>query len=384
MEKQPKITLTSDKPGARMFMLGNEALARGAIEAGARVVAAYPGTPSTEIVETLFGHRTSLGKMYIEWSVNEKVAFGLAFGASLCGARGLAVMKHVGVNVALDSIMSAAYIGARGGLVLLEAEDPGQWSSQNEQDNRFIAEEGFLPILEPSSAQEAKEMLVDAFRLSEEFGQPFILRSATRIGHSRSDITLGNIRLDSSTFKLDKDPDKLVLLPAVARKHRVLMIERLNKIKEAVNSWSYNNLKLVKNSKLGIITSGISYSFLLESLKWLNIDDKVSILRIGTPYPLPEKLIKDFLLNNNEVLVVEELEPYIENHLRALAQQFGTTNQIHGKDVLPRTGEFSIRKVTEAICRITGLKTPIDFSLIDNAINEASALLPFPPTQSLY
>ena len=193
MDNQVKLSLSSDSPGARLFVLGNEAIARGAIEAGVQVVAAYPGTPSTEIVETLLKYRKDLESMYVEWSVNEKVAFGLAFGASLCGARGMAVMKHVGVNVALDSIMTAAYIGAKGGLVLVEAEDPGQWSSQNEQDNRYIAEQAYIPVLEPSSAQEARDMVVDAFRLSEEFGQPFMLRSVTRIGHSRSDITLGNI-----------------------------------------------------------------------------------------------------------------------------------------------------------------------------------------------
>ncbi len=373
-----KLTLTSDAPGKSLFMLGNEAIARGAIEAGVRVAAAYPGTPSTEIVEELLNHRKDLD-MYVEWSVNEKVAFGVAFGASLCGARGLAVMKHVGVNVALDSIMTAAYIGAKGGLVIVEAEDPGQWSSQNEQDNRYMAEQAYLPMLEPSSAQEARDMLVEAFRLSEEFGQPFILRSATRIGHSRSDVTLGNIIKTPKKYSLERDPGKLVMLPATARKHRRLMIDRLERIKEAVNSWPCNNLVPVNNAKLGIITSGISYSYVLESLRWLKILDHVSILKIGTPYPLPEKLIKEFLQKNPELLVVEELEPYLENHIRALSQQFGYTNRIHGKDVLPLIGEYSIRKVTEALCDLMGLKTPIDFKKIDRAVKDAESVLPSRP-----
>ena len=359
-------------------MLGNEAIARGAIEAGVRVAAAYPGTPSTEIVETLLDHRRDLD-MYIEWSVNEKVAFGVAFGAALCGARGLVVMKHVGVNVALDSIMTAAYIGAKGGLVIVEAEDPGQWSSQNEQDNRFIAEQAYLPMLEPSSAQEARDMLVEAFRLSEEFGQPFILRSATRIGHSRSDVTLGSIIKTPKRYTLERDPGKLVMLPAVARKHRRLMIERLERIKEAVNSWPYNKLAMVENAKLGIITSGIAYSYVLESLRWLKIQGQVSILKIGTPYPLPEKLIKEFLQKTPELVVVEELEPYLENHIRAFSQQFGYNNRIHGKDVLPLIGEFSIRKVTEALCHLTGLNTPIDFQKIDWAVKDAESVLPSRP-----
>ncbi len=359
-------------------MLGNEAIARGAIEAGVRVAAAYPGTPSTEIVETLLNHRQDLD-MYVEWSVNEKVAFGLTFGASLCGARGLAVMKHVGFNVALDSIMTAAYIGAKGGLVIVEAEDPGQWSSQNEQDNRYIAEEAYLPVLEPSSAQEARDMTVEAFRFSEEYGQPFILRSATRIGHSRSDITLNAIVKNPQKYTLERNPGKLVMLPATARKHRHLMITRLERIKEAVNDWTFNKLELAKNAKVGVITSGIAYSYVLEALRWLEIRDQVSILKIGTPYPLPEKLIKEFLQKNPEVRVVEELEPYLENHIRALSQRFGYTNLIHGKDVLPLVGELSTRKVTEALCDSMGLKTPIDFKKIDLSVKGAEALLPSRP-----
>jgi indolepyruvate ferredoxin oxidoreductase alpha subunit len=360
-------------------MLGNAAIARGAIEAGVRVAAAYPGTPSTEILDSLMSHRSRLTNMYLEWSVNEKVAFGLAFGASLCGARGLAVMKHVGVNVALDSIMTAAYIGAKGGLVLVEAEDPGQWSSQNEQDNRFIAEEAYLPVLEPSSAQEAKDMLVSAFRYSEEYGQPFILRSATRIGHSRSDIALGDIQVNNGRFQLEKDPDKLVMLPAVARRHRRLMIARLERIREAVNSWPYNQLRLRRNARLGIITSGISYSYVLEALRWLKLDERVSLLKIGTPYPLPEKLIERFLKAVPEVLVIEELEPYLEKQVRALAQQYAVANIIHGKDLLPLAGEFNIRRVTEALCSLTGLPAPMDFRKIDELVSEAAPLLPYRP-----
>src|SRR5512136_658240 len=165
MQVTEKLTLTSDAPGGSMFMLGNEAIARGAIEAGIQVYAAYPGTPSSEISETLINLSKEL-KFYGEWSVNEQVAFEVAFGASICGVRAMTSMKHVGLNVAHDTLMSAAYMGARGGMVLVDADDPGQWSSQNEQDNRYIGEQACLPILEPSSPQEAKDMIVDAFRLS--------------------------------------------------------------------------------------------------------------------------------------------------------------------------------------------------------------------------
>lgn len=187
-----ELTINSDSPGERLFVLGNEAIARGAIEAGVQVASAYPGTPSTEITETLAGVARDRG-IYVEWSVNEKVAFEVALAASICGVRAMASMKHVGVNVAHDPLMTAGYIGAKGGLVLVSADDPWAWSSQNEQDNRHIAEQAFLPVLEPSSVQEAKDMMADAFRLSEEFKHLFMLRSVTRIGHARSDIVLGEI-----------------------------------------------------------------------------------------------------------------------------------------------------------------------------------------------
>jgi indolepyruvate ferredoxin oxidoreductase, alpha subunit len=375
LNNSEKIKISSDAPGARLFMLGNEALARGAIEAGVKMAAAYPGTPSTEIVETLISLQNDLD-MQIEWSVNEKVAFGAAFGASLCGVRGMAVMKHVGVNVALDSIMTAAYIGASGGLVIVEAEDPGQWSSQNEQDNRFIAEEAYLPVLEPSTAAEARDMLKEAFSLSEEFGQPFVLRSVTRIGHSRSDITLGTINRTKYRAVPTLDPDKLVMLPDAARKHRRLMIERLCRIKQAVNSWPCNRLKINPRAELGIIASGISYSYLLEALAWLKLEDRVSLLKIGTPYPLPEEPVKQILRLNPRILVVEELEPYLETHIKAVAQENGIITRIQGKDLLPKAGEYSVRIIVEAFCRIFNLKTPFDFKQADILVKETAPLLP--------
>jgi indolepyruvate ferredoxin oxidoreductase, alpha subunit len=375
VDKPEKIKISSDAPGASLFLLGNEAIARGAIEAGVGVAAGYPGTPSTEIVETLIGLQDDL-EMKVEWSVNEKVAFGTAFGASLCGVRGMAVMKHVGVNVALDSIMTAAYIGASGGLVIVEAEDPGQWSSQNEQDNRFLAEAAYLPVLEPSSVQEARDMLVDAFRLSEEFGQPFMLRSATRIGHSRSDVALKAIFQARRQANPKMDPDKLVMLPAVARKHRPLMVARLAKIQEDVDSWPYNQANINPLARLGIVASGVSYSYLLEAIAWLKLQDQVSLLKIGTPYPLPEKQISRFLRSVPRLLVVEELEPYLENHIKALAQEIGVNIRIQGKDMLPLTGEFSVRRIVEALSKMFGLQTPLDFSRIDDLAKEIRPLLP--------
>jgi len=373
-----ELTISSDAPGQRLFVLGNEAIARGAIEAGVQVTAAYPGTPSSEITETLAGVAKELD-MYVEWSTNEKVAFEVALAASICGVRALASMKHVGVNVAHDPLMTAGYIGAKGGLVLLSADDPSTWSSQNEQDNRYIALQGYIPILEPSSVQEAKDMMADAFKLSEQFGQLFMLRSVTRIGHARSDITLGEISRERRKGQFIKDRTRLVYTPREARINKPLMLERFERIKKAVNTLPYNRLKLADGAKLGIIACGLSYSYTLETVKWLGIEDKVSILKIGTPHPLPEELVIKLLKSVKEVLVAEELDPFVELHVKAIAGEHNIPVKIHGKDLLPRIGELSTRKITEAIAHLTKAKTPVDFASIDKLEQETAPLLPWRP-----
>jgi len=373
-----ELTISSGSPGQRLFVLGNEAIARGAIEAGVQVAAAYPGTPSSEITETLAGVAKELD-MYVEWSTNEKVAFEVALAASICGVRALASMKHVGVNVAHDPLMTAGYIGAKGGLVLLSADDPSAWSSQNEQDNRYIAEQGYIPVLEPSSVQEAKDMMADAFKLSEQFGQLFMLRSVTRIGHARGDITLGEISRERRKGQFIKDRTRLVYTPREARINKPLMLERFEGIKKAVNTLPYNQLKLADGAKLGIIACGLSYSYTLEAIKWLEIEDKVSILKIGTPHPLPEELVLKLLKSVKEVLVAEELDPFVELHVKAIAGEHNIPVKIHGKDLLPRIGELSTRKVTEAIAHLTRAKTPVDFASIDKLEQETAPLLPWRP-----
>lgn len=375
-----ELTIGSDAAGEKLYLLGNEAIARGAVEAGVQVAAAYPGTPSTEILETLAKVARTFG-IYVEWSVNEKVAFEVVLAASLCGLRAMASMKHVGVNVAHDPLMTASYIGAKGGLVLLSADDPWAWSSQNEQDNRYIAEQGYIPVLEPSSVQEAKDMVVDAFRLSEEFKQLFMVRSVTRIGHGRSDVVLGEIAKARRKGVFEKDRSWLVYTPTEARKNRVLMIERFERIKKAVNTLSFNQLNLVDGAKLGIIACGISYSYALEAVKWLGFDGKVSILKIGTPHPLPEELVKKLLSSVKKVLVVEELEPFVENHVKAIAGEANIRVKIHGKDLIPLVGELSTRKVTEAIVRLTKSEAPINFGELDKITQEVAPILPSrPPT----
>jgi indolepyruvate ferredoxin oxidoreductase alpha subunit len=375
-----ELTISSDVPGERLFVLGNEAIARGAIEAGVQVATAYPGTPSTEITETLAGVAKDFG-MYVEWSVNEKVAFEVALAASICGVRAMASMKHVGVNVAHDPLMTASYIGAKGGLVLVSADDPWAWSSQNEQDNRYIAEQGYIPVLEPSSVQEAKDMMTDAFRLSEEFKHLFMLRSVTRIGHARGDIVLGEISKERRKGSFKKDSSWLVYTPIEARKNKPLMLERFAKIKKATNSMVYNQLRLVDKAKLGIIACGLSYSYTLEALKWLRVEGKVSILKIGTPHPLPEELVIRLLKSVKKVLLVEELDPFVELHVKAIAGEANIPVEIHGKDLIPRIGELSTSKVTEAIARLLDAKPPVDFAQLDKLGQETASLLPWrPPT----
>jgi indolepyruvate ferredoxin oxidoreductase, alpha subunit len=380
MQATEKLTITSDAPGQSMFMLGNEAIARGAIEAGVQVMAAYPGTPSSELSETLINASKELG-FYGEWSVNEKVAFEVAYGASMTGVRSLTACKHVGLNVSHDALMSATYMGVVGGMVLVNADDPSQWSSQNEQDNRFIAEQAYLPVLEPSSPQEAKDMMLDAFKWSEEYGQIFMLRSVTRISHARGDVKLGPLPAEKKKGEFKKGSQQFVCMPAWARKNRILMIERLAKIKADVDNMPYNQLKMADGAKYGVIASGISYGYAMEALIWLGLEDKVSVLKIGTPHPLPEKLVKQLLSSVPEVLVIEELEPFVENHVKVIAQENGINVKIHGKDMVPVRLELSIRKATEAIMQLTGVKPPVDFNLIDNTIKETTPLLPErPPT----
>lgn len=366
------------KAGEKLFMLGNEAFARGALEAGVQVVAAYPGTPSSEITESLAEVAKELN-FYVEWSANEKVALEVAFGASLAGLRSLATMKHVGLNVAHDPLMSTSYIGAKGGLVILVADDPSEWSSQNEQDTRFVAEQAYLPVLEPNSPQEAKEMMAKAFEFSEQFHHPFILRSVTRVGHARSDVTLSELSRERSTGTFTKTPAAYVLAPAGARRNRVLAIQRMEQIKKAVDTSIFNDLKLVKNASLGVIASGLAYSYATEAINWLNLQDRVSVLKIGTTYPVPAELVKKLLASVKEVVVIEELEPFIENHVKVIAQENRINIKIHGKDVISFIGELSTGQVTRALASLSNSSEPIDFSAIETRSKAAEKLLPFRP-----
>ena len=370
--------LMKGAPGDRVLLMGNEAIARGAVEGGVQVAAAYPGTPSSEILDTLAEVADHFG-IYVEWSANEKVAFEVALAASYCGLRAMASMKHVGVNVAHDPFMTSAHIGAKGGLVLVSCDDPYAWSSQNEQDNRFIARQAYVPVFEPCDPQEAKDMTAKCFELSEEFHHPIMLRPTTRVCHARADVVLGEVPKEKRKGVYEGRPDLLMYDARGARINRVRMLQRFEKIREAVNELPYNRLELLDDAKFGVIGCGLSYNYVKEAIRWLKLDGKLSLLKIGTTYPVPEKLIAELLHSVNEVLVVEELEPFVELYVNAIAKDVNPSVKVHGKDLIPLIGELSTRKVTEGLAKATGSKLFLDYSSLDKFCEESKPLLPMRP-----
>jgi len=306
-------------------MTGNEAIARGAWEAGVKVAAAYPGTPSTEILESLATYPAA--DLHAQWSTNEKVALDVAIGASFAGRRALAAMKHVGLNVAADAFMSQAYIGVNGGLVLAVADDPGIHSSQNEQDSRIYAQFAIVPVLEPSDAQEALEFTRLAFEISEQFDTIAIVRGTTRLSHTRSLVKLGT-RAEPAARGFVESPAKNVMIPAHARARHTVVLAREAKLKAyfetaPINRWEKGD------AAFGVITAGTCYPYVREVLP------HATVLKLGASWPLPEGLLRRFCESVERVFVVEELEPVIERELRVLGCK------VEGKAYFPRTGEFS-------------------------------------------
>jgi indolepyruvate ferredoxin oxidoreductase, alpha subunit len=293
----------------KKFLSGNEAIAHGAYKAGCRVAAAYPGTPSTEILENIAHFKDSI---YCEWSVNEKVAMEVAIGASLAGSRALTAMKHVGLNVAADPLMTMSYLGANGGLVIVSADDPGMHSSQNEQDNRFFARFAKVALLEPSDSQESYDMTVQAFAISEQFNTPVILRTTTRTSHSSGIVYLGDFTpLPHTGRKYAKDVQKTVPVPLFARKMRLMVEERTEKLREYSETCSLNRIE-AGSKDVGIVTSGIAYQYVKE------VFPEASVLKLGFTNPLPRKLIESFAGSVKQLYVIEELDPYLEEQIRAM------------------------------------------------------------------
>jgi indolepyruvate ferredoxin oxidoreductase, alpha subunit len=355
--------LLTGKPGDQQLLLGNEAIVRGALEAGVAFATAYPGTPSSEVPLNFFQIQQETD-LYFEYSTNEKVALEVAAGAAVSGLRTMVTMKHVGVNVAADPLMTLAYTGVTGGMVILTADDPSLFSSQNEQDNRFYARLSGLPMLEPTTPQEAKDMTIYAFTLSEQLNLPVLLRTTTRINHSRGIVTLGEITPRRSKGNFVKDPFSYVTVPAVSRKLHVKLLKKYDLALEEANRSPFN--AVIGQGKLGIVTQGVSFCYVRDALEEMEVTGAFSVLKIGFSYPFPEGLVEKFLARVDKVLVVEELETIMEEAVRAAAQRIGRQIPIEGKGqgLLTRLYEYEPARVKKSIAQYFDLpyrkKEPVE------------------------
>ncbi len=318
----------------KKLLLGNAAVARGAYEAGATVVSSYPGTPSTEITEEI----VKFEEIYAEWAPNEKVAAEVAIGASIGGARAMSCMKHVGLNVMADPVFTASYTGVNGGLVLCVADDPGMHSSQNEQDSRHYAKASKIMMLEPSDSSECKEYTRLAFELSEKFDTPVFIRLSTRVSHSQSLVEQGE-RENVELKPYEKNIGKYVMMPANAIKRHVIVEERMRAIEAFAENTALNSCEFGK--KIGVITAGTSYVYAKEAL-----GDNVDFLKLGMVYPLPDKLIRDFADKHETVYVIEELDPFIEEHCKTLGIA------VKGKELFTLLGEYTPNMIRSAVLGI--------------------------------
>ena len=346
----------------KVIMLGNEAIARGAYEAGVKVSAAYPGTPSTEISENLVKYKDSL---YCEWSPNEKVATEVAIGASVSGVRAMSCMKHVGFNVAADPTYTVSYMGVNGGLVIVVADDPGLYSSQNEQDTRMVARAAQLPVIEPSDSAEAKEFIKIAFDLSEQFDRPFVYRTTTRLAHSQGLVEL-NERKEIEDKPYEKNIRKNVMMPGNAKLRHVEIEKRNQELAEAANTLPINRVEM-NDTKIGVITSGIPYQYVKEALP------EASVLKLGLVNPLPRKLIEDFASKVDTLYVVEELDPVIETQVKSWGIK------AIGKEIFTVHGEYSANMIRQAI-----LKEELDISKPAEAPGRPPILCPGCPHRGVY
>ena len=348
--------------GKKMIMLGNEAIARGAYEAGVKVSSAYPGTPSTEISEYLVQYRDDV---YEEWAPNEKVATEVAVGASLAGVRAMACMKHVGLNVAADPLYSVSYMGVNGGLVIVVADDPGLYSSQNEQDTRMVARAAQIPVIEPSDSAEAKDYFKMAFELSEQFDRPFIFRTTTRLAHSQGLVELQE-RVVPEDKVYEKNIQKNVMMPGNAKVRHIEIEKRNLELAEAANTLPINRVEM-NDTKIGVITSGIPYQYVKEAMP------EASVLKLGMVNPLPRKLIEDFASKVDTLYIVEELDPVIEEQVKSWG-----INAV-GKEILTVQGEYSANMLRKAI-----LKQDLDIKEPAAAPGRPPILCPGCPHRSVF
>lgn len=354
--------LLNTAAGERHLLLGNEAIVRGALEAGVNIVTCYPGTPSSEVPDT-FRRIGGEGRYTLEYSVNEKVAMEVGAGAAISGAMTLVTMKHVGVNVAADPLFTLTYIGATGGLVLLSADDPGCHSSQNEQDNRHYARFAGLPCFEPATAQEAKDMTHDALRLSRNLEQPVLLRTCTRVNHLRGPVTFGALpEKPAEKAGYSRQPMRYVPVPAVARARHLALEKNLATARAMAEESPWNTLQNRGGAKvrLGIIASGIARSYLADALHSGQWEEEVQVLQLGMTWPLPEKKISSLLAACDRVLILEEGASLLEHDIRALAQHRAIPVSIIGKgESLSIFGEYSHSIVKAAVVKFLGHECPV-------------------------
>ena len=315
----------------KKIMLGNEAIARGAWEAGVKVSSAYPGTPSTEISENIVKY----DEIYAEWSPNEKVATEVAIGASMAGVRSLVSMKHVGVNVAADPLYTASYIGVNGGMVMIAADDPGLYSSQNEQDSRAVARAAKVPVIEPSDSNEAKEFVKFAYDLSEKYDTPVIVRTTTRLAHSQGVVNLCD-RTEVADKPYEKNIKKNVMMPGMAKARHLHVEDREIRMAADAGSFPINRVEM-NDTEIGVITSGIPYQYVKEVLP------NASVLKLGLVNPLPKNMIKDFASKVKKLYIVEELDPIIEEQVKAMGIE------CIGKEIFTVQGEYSANMIRKAI-----------------------------------
>ena len=359
--------LLNETTGEKIMLLGNEAIARGAIEAGVAFATTYPGTPSSEISTNLF--QVSLEtELYFEYCTNEKVSLEVAAAAANSGLRSMCMMKHVGLNVAADPLITLAYVGVKAGLVILTADDPFMFSSQNEQDNRYYGKLAGIPVMEPSSVAEAREMTIAAFKLSEQLQEPVLLRATTRISHSSAFVSFGKAEKPRTEGDFQKNPFNYVPVPAVARKLHVKLLENLAKAEEISENSRHNFI--TGTGPLGIICSGVSYLYASDAVKELGIEGKIAILRIGISNPMPAKMITAFARGCEKILVIEEGEPFIEEKVQSILQKQGLVLPVRGKgeNLFSRLYEFDPAMVKKVIAKYFGIdyfpSIPVDTSTL--------------------
>ncbi len=373
--------ILSKKPGEKVILLGNEAIVRGALESGVNFVSTYPGTPASEIGNTFFRIAKKAG-VYFEFSTNEKVALEAGIGASFSGLKTLVAMKNFGLNVALDALIPFVYTGTKGATVIIVADDPSCHSSaQSEENSRFIAETSHIPILEPADPQECKDFVKLGFKISEKFNIPVMIRTTTRVAHQKTPVALGkmpNAKAKNLRGKFIKDVRRFVTLPPRVLEMKSELLEKIEKIrdlseKSTINQVIPNAKYKIQNTKIGIITSAVSYLYVMEGLKELNLN--LPVLKLGFFYPLAEKKIKNFVKNLKKVLIVEELEPFLEKEVERLAKEANCKLEVLGKELLPETGELKPEIVTSAIAKLVNKKFNIQHSAFNIPIPKRSPIL---------